>query len=47
MCSGPHKVIHKQNLFHISVLLVNVAIVLCMAYALKTGESIHHIRQPT
>ena len=39
--------IHRQSLFHISVLLVNVAIVLYMAYALKTGTSIHHIRQTT
>jgi len=42
-----YKLIHKQNLFHISVFLVNVAIVLYMVYALKTGESIHHVRQPT
>lgn len=42
-----YKVIHKQNLFHISVLLINVAIVLYMVYALKTGESVHHIRQPS
>jgi len=42
-----YKLIHKQNLFHISVFLVNVAIVLYMVYALKTGESIHHLRQPT
>jgi len=42
-----YKLIHKQNLFHISVFLVNVAIVLYMIYALKTGESIHHVRQPT
>ncbi len=42
-----YKLIHKQSLFHISVFLVNVAIVLYMIYALKTGESIHHVRQPT
>ncbi|SRR5208282_2091032 len=42
-----YKLIHKQNLFHISVFLVNVAIVLYMIYALKTGDSIHHVRQPT
>ena len=42
-----YKLIHKQNLFHISVFLVNVAIVLYMIYALKTGESVHHARQPT
>ena len=42
-----YKLIHRQSLFHISVFLVNVAIVLYMIYALKTGESIHHARQPT
>lgn len=42
-----YKLIHKQSLFHISVFLVNVAIVLYMIYALKTGESIHNVRQPT
>jgi len=41
-----YKLIHKQNLFHISVFLVNVAIVLYMIYALKTGDSDHHLRQP-
>ena len=42
-----YKVIHKQNLFHISVFLVNVAIVLYMVYALKTGENIRNVRHPT
>jgi uncharacterized membrane protein (DUF2068 family) len=42
-----YKVIHRQNLFHVSVLLVNVAIVLYMVYELKTGESLHHIREST
>jgi uncharacterized membrane protein (DUF2068 family) len=42
-----YKLIHRQSLFHISVFLINVAIVLYMIYALKTGESIHHARQPT
>jgi len=41
-----YKLIHKQNLFHMSVFLVNVAIVLYMIYALKTGDSDHHVRQP-
>jgi uncharacterized membrane protein (DUF2068 family) len=40
-------VIHRQNFFHVSVLLVNVAIVLYMVYELKTGESLHHIREST
>jgi uncharacterized membrane protein (DUF2068 family) len=42
-----YKVIHRQNLFHISVLLINVAIVLYMVYELKTRESLHRIREST
>ena len=42
-----YKLVHKQSLFHVSVLLINLAVVLYMAYALKTGESPHRIRQPT
>jgi uncharacterized membrane protein (DUF2068 family) len=42
-----YKVIHRQNLFHVSVLLLNVAVVLYMVYALKTGEGMHRVRQPT
>src|SRR5579863_3912051 len=41
-----YKLVHKQNLFHISVFLINVAVVLYMVYALKTGDSVHHLRQP-
>jgi len=41
-----YKVIHRQSLFHVSVLLVNLAIVFYMAYLLKTGQSIHHFREP-
>jgi len=41
-----YKVVHRQSLFHVSVLLVNLAIVFYMAYLLKTGQSIHHVRQP-
>jgi len=41
-----YKLIHKQSLFHISVFLINVAIVVYMIYALKNDESIHHVRQP-
>ncbi len=40
-----YKVVHKQNLFHVSVLLINIAVVLYMAYALKTGQNTRHIRQ--
>jgi uncharacterized membrane protein (DUF2068 family) len=42
-----YKLIHKQNLFHISILLINVAVVLYMVYALKTGQNVHHVRQST
>ncbi len=42
-----YKVAHRQSLFHISVLLVNVAVVLYMVYELKTGESLHRIRDST
>lgn len=33
-----YKLIHRQSLFHISVLVINLAIVLYMAYLLKTGK---------
>jgi uncharacterized membrane protein (DUF2068 family) len=42
-----YKLVYQQNLFHISVLLVNLAVVLYMAYALKTGVSLHSVRQQT
>jgi uncharacterized membrane protein (DUF2068 family) len=42
-----YKLIHHPSPFHVWVFLINVAIVLYMAYELKTGESIHHLRQPT
>lgn len=42
-----YKLVHRQSFFHVSVLLINLAIVFYMAYLLKTGQSIHHIRQPT
>jgi uncharacterized membrane protein (DUF2068 family) len=42
-----YKVIHRQNLFHVSVLLINVAIVLYMVYELKSEESLHHIHDST
>jgi uncharacterized membrane protein (DUF2068 family) len=42
-----YKLVHKQSLFHVSLLLINLAVVLYMAYALKTGESLHRVRQPT
>src|ERR1700733_7224532 len=42
-----YKVIHRQSLFHISILLINVAVVLYMVYELKTGESLHRMREST
>jgi uncharacterized membrane protein (DUF2068 family) len=42
-----YKVIHRQNLFHVSLLLINLAVVFYMAYALKTGQSTHRIRHHT
>ena len=42
-----YKLIHKQSLFHVSVLLINLAVVFYMAYALKTGAGTHHIRHRT
>jgi uncharacterized membrane protein (DUF2068 family) len=43
-----YKLVHRQSLFHVSVLLINLAVVFYMAYALKTGQSTHHhIRHQT
>lgn len=36
-----YKLIHRQSLFHISILVINLAIVLYMVYVLKTGQSLH------
>src|SRR5262249_47574042 len=41
-----YKLVHKQSLLHIAVLFINVAVVLYMAYALKTGAGLHRV-QPT
>lgn len=38
-----YKLVHRQSLFHIGVLLVNLAIVLYMAYLLKTGKGLHGV----
>ncbi len=40
-----YKVAHRANLFHISVLTINVAIVIYMAYLLKTGKSMHRVAE--
>ncbi len=42
-----YKVAHRPNLFHISVLLINLAIVLYMAYLLKTGKGGHKLTTVT
>jgi len=42
-----YNLLHRQSLFHVSILLINLAVVLYMGYALKTGESLHSVRQPT
>jgi uncharacterized membrane protein (DUF2068 family) len=42
-----YNLVHRQSLLHVSVLLINIAVVLYMAYALKTGSSLHSIRQST
>jgi uncharacterized membrane protein (DUF2068 family) len=33
-----YKLIHRQSLIHVSILVINVIIVLYMAYLLKTGK---------
>jgi len=38
---------HKQSLLHVAVLSINVAVVLYMAYALKTGAGLHRVRLQT
>jgi uncharacterized membrane protein (DUF2068 family) len=38
-----YRLIHRQSLLHISILVINLAIVLYMAYLLKTGKGIHGI----
>lgn len=42
-----YKLIHRQNVFHITVLLINVAIVVYMAYLLWSGKSPHRIPRAT
>jgi len=38
-----YKLLHRQSLFHITVLVVNLAIVLYMAYLLLSGKSFHRV----
>jgi uncharacterized membrane protein (DUF2068 family) len=42
-----YKTIDRQTPFHVTVLIVNLAIVLYMAYLLWTGKSLHRIPQGT
>jgi uncharacterized membrane protein (DUF2068 family) len=42
-----YKLVYEQSFFHVSILLINLAVVLYMVYALKTDESPHRVRQPT
>jgi len=42
-----YKLVYRQSLFHISILLINLAVVFYMVYALKTDDSPHRVRQPT
>jgi uncharacterized membrane protein (DUF2068 family) len=42
-----YKLIRHASLFHIGVLLVNLAVVLYMVYALRTGGSLHGFRRNT
>ncbi len=37
-----YKLVHRLSTFHIAVLAVNLAVVLYMAYVLKTGGSLHN-----
>ena len=39
-----YKLIHQQSAFHIAILVINVGIVVYMAYLLRTGKSFHRIR---
>jgi uncharacterized membrane protein (DUF2068 family) len=40
-----YKVIHRASWFHVSVLVLNLAIVLYMAWMLKAGGSLHGFRK--
>lgn len=38
-----YKMVHRVNWFHAGVLLINLAIVVYMAYVLKNGKSLHRM----
>jgi len=42
-----YKLVHHPNAFHVAVFLINVAVVVYMVYELKSGESVHRVRQST
>jgi uncharacterized membrane protein (DUF2068 family) len=42
-----YKVIYHPSLFHASILVINLAVVSYMIYALKTGAGFHGVRQHT
>jgi uncharacterized membrane protein (DUF2068 family) len=42
-----YKLLNRPSPFHVVVFLINVAVVLYMAYELKSGEGLHRVRQPT
>jgi uncharacterized membrane protein (DUF2068 family) len=42
-----YKVIDHPSLFHASILVINLAVVFYMIYALKTGAGLHSVRQHT
>ena len=41
-----YKLFHRQNLLHLSILVINLIIVLYMAYLLKTGKGRQYPRHP-
>lgn len=38
-----YRLIHRQSLLHVTILLINLVIVLYMAYLLKSGKGLHGI----
>ena len=38
-----YKLMHTQSVLHISILIINLAIVIYMAYLLRTGRSLHRV----
>jgi uncharacterized membrane protein (DUF2068 family) len=42
-----YKLLHRQSWLHIAILVINLAIVVYMAYLLWSGKSLHRIRKAT